>query len=47
MGSCGWDAGLTPVSPSEMAECKDGTVSYSTSFSGTCSHHGGVRYWFK
>jgi hypothetical protein len=46
-GACGWDVGLTPVSSSEMAECNDGTVSYSASFSGTCSHHGGVRYWFK
>lgn len=30
-----------------MAECKDGTISYSQNFRGTCSHHGGVRYWFK
>jgi hypothetical protein len=29
------------------AQCKDGTFSYSTHFSGTCSHHRGVRYWFK
>ncbi|GAA5018657.1 DUF3761 domain-containing protein [Kitasatospora paranensis] len=46
-GVCGWDVGLTPVSSSETAECNDGTVSYSATFSGTCSHHGGVRYWFK
>ncbi|SHL76411.1 DUF3761 domain-containing protein [Streptomyces yunnanensis] len=30
-----------------MAKCKDGTWSYSKRFSGTCSHHRGVRYWFK
>lgn len=47
VGSCGWDAGLTPVGADEMAQCKDGTPSYSASFSGTCSHHGGVLYWFK
>ncbi|MGI5259677.1 DUF3761 domain-containing protein [Streptomyces angustmyceticus] len=30
-----------------MAKCKDGTWSYSRHFSGTCSRHHGVRYWFK
>lgn len=30
-----------------MAKCKDGTYSYSAHFSGTCSHHHGVRYWYK
>ncbi|AEW93481.1 hypothetical protein SCATT_11100 [Streptantibioticus cattleyicolor NRRL 8057 = DSM 46488] len=29
------------------AKCKDGTFSFSAHFSGTCSHHRGVRYWFK
>ncbi|MFD8823865.1 DUF3761 domain-containing protein [Streptomyces sp. NPDC059605] len=29
------------------AQCKDGTYSYSETFRGTCSHHGGVRYWYK
>lgn len=29
------------------AECKDGTTSYAAKFRGTCSHHGGVRYWYK
>lgn len=29
------------------AKCKDGTYSYSAHFSGTCSHHHGVRYWYK
>ncbi|WP_441247101.1 DUF3761 domain-containing protein [Kitasatospora sp. McL0602] len=47
VGSCGWDAGLTPVSDSEMAQCKDGTPSFSATPSGTCSKHGGVEYWFK
>ncbi|MCX4902520.1 DUF1524 domain-containing protein [Streptomyces sp. NBC_00892] len=26
---------------------KDGTYSSSKTFRGTCSHHGGVRYWYK
>ena len=29
------------------AKCKDGTYSYSLHFSGTCSHHKGVRYWYR
>ncbi|MET9662605.1 DUF3761 domain-containing protein [Streptomyces sp. NPDC006510] len=29
------------------AQCKDGTCSSSKTFRGTCSHHGGVRYWYK
>ncbi len=28
------------------AKCNDGTVSYSAHHSGTCSHHGGVMFWF-
>lgn len=31
------------VEPS--AECYDGTLSYSLNNQGTCSHHGGVKYW--
>lgn len=27
------------------ATCRDGSVSYSASRSGTCSHHGGVATW--
>lgn len=27
------------------ARCKDGTYSYSSTRSGTCSHHGGVSAW--
>ena len=27
------------------ARCVDGTLSYSTHRSGTCSHHGGVAQW--
>jgi len=27
------------------AQCNDGTYSFSTHRSGTCSHHGGVRRW--
>ncbi|MDT0453727.1 DUF3761 domain-containing protein [Streptomyces hesseae] len=29
------------------AQCKDKTYSYSARFSGTCSHHRGVLYWYK
>ncbi|MFJ7200686.1 MULTISPECIES: DUF3761 domain-containing protein [unclassified Streptomyces] len=29
------------------AECKDVTYSSSKTFRGTCSRHGGVRYWYK
>jgi len=28
-----------------MAKCKDGSMSYSKTRSGTCSHHGGVASW--
>lgn len=28
------------------ALCTDGTCSESTSCSGTCSHHGGVKVWY-
>ncbi|GAA3196774.1 DUF3761 domain-containing protein [Streptomyces ramulosus] len=30
-----------------IAQCKDGSYSYSAHFRGTCSGHGGVRYWYK
>jgi hypothetical protein len=29
------------------ALCRDGTLSYSATHSGTCSHHGGVAVWYK
>ncbi|MET8747655.1 DUF3761 domain-containing protein [Streptomyces sp. NPDC004728] len=29
------------------AECNDRTTSYAAKFRGACSHHGGVRYWYK
>jgi len=39
-------AGATGASAAEpSATCKDGTVSYSASRSGTCAHHGGVAAW--
>lgn len=46
-GTCGWDAGVPPQASGETATCYDGTVSYSAHFSGTCSHHHGVEYWYK
>lgn len=42
---------VTPSSPTRigtpMAKCKDGSYSYSQHRQGTCSHHGGVAYWFR
>lgn len=32
-------------SGSPTAKCKDGTMSYSKTHSGTCSHHKGVAEW--
>jgi len=29
------------------AECRDGSYSFSANHRGTCSHHGGVKRWFK
>ncbi|MEV5205592.1 DUF3761 domain-containing protein [Streptomyces sp. NPDC053720] len=37
----------SPHPAGATAQCKDGTPSYSKTFRGTCSGHGGVRYWFK
>ncbi|MFB6879119.1 DUF3761 domain-containing protein [Streptomyces sp. NPDC056323] len=37
----------SPHPAGATAECKDGTTSYAAKFRGTCSHHGGVRYWYK
>jgi uncharacterized protein DUF3761 len=31
--------------PGATARCNDGTFSFSTTHSGTCSHHGGVAMW--
>jgi Protein of unknown function (DUF3761) len=31
--------------PGATARCRDGSYSYSTHHSGTCSHHGGVAVW--
>ncbi|MFL2756376.1 MAG: DUF3761 domain-containing protein [Dehalococcoidia bacterium] len=39
-----WKCAST-LNESPTAICKDGTVSYSTNRSGTCSHHGGVQTW--
>ena len=29
------------------AQCRDSSYSFSAHRSGTCSHHGGVRSWYK
>lgn len=45
-------APVAPVAPpaaagsDAMAQCKDGTLSYSLHHQGTCSHHGGVAIWY-
>jgi hypothetical protein len=35
----------TPLAYAQTAQCADGSTSYSASFRGTCSHHGGVAVW--
>ena len=37
------NTGATP--PGASARCRDGSYSFSTHRSGTCSHHGGVAIW--
>ena len=36
---------INPIG-SPTARCEDGSLSYSASRSGTCSHHGGVAVWY-
>ena len=36
-----------PDDGAPTALCKDGTYSYSATHSGTCSHHKGVKVWYK
>ncbi|MFF4653586.1 DUF3761 domain-containing protein [Streptomyces sp. NPDC001380] len=43
-GTC---AANRPHPRGATAQCKDGTYSYSAHFRGTCSHHRGVRYWYR
>lgn len=43
VGTC---AAGSPHPAGTTAECNDGTYSYSAHFRGTCSRHGGVRYWY-
>ena len=38
-------AALASPPPGATAQCRDGTYSYSTHHSGTCSYHGGVAVW--
>ncbi|MET8138156.1 DUF3761 domain-containing protein [Streptomyces sp. NPDC005251] len=44
VGSC---RANSPHPHGATARCKDGTYSYSKHFRGTCSHHHGVRYWYR
>ncbi|NUQ98990.1 MAG: DUF3761 domain-containing protein [Streptomyces sp.] len=55
-GSSGGDAtatcaphtvGTCAADSPHPAQCQDGSYSFSASFRGTCSHHGGVRYWYQ
>ncbi|MFC5906857.1 DUF3761 domain-containing protein [Streptacidiphilus monticola] len=46
-GLCGWTHHKRPANRYETALCRDNSLSYSRHSSGTCSHHHGVRYWFK
>jgi hypothetical protein len=46
-GVCGWTHHQKPRDKYETAKCVDATLSYSRHSQGTCSHHHGVRYWFK
>jgi hypothetical protein len=46
-GLCGWTHHQHPANRYETAQCRDLALSYSSHSSGTCSHHRGVRYWFK
>ncbi|MEW2133929.1 DUF3761 domain-containing protein [Streptomyces sp. NPDC005435] len=46
-GVCGWTHHQKPKDAYETAKCKDASVSYSKHSQGTCSHHRGVKYWFK
>ncbi|MET8413032.1 DUF3761 domain-containing protein [Streptomyces sp. NPDC005195] len=46
-GLCGWTHRQRPQNKTETAKCKDASLSYSRHAQGTCSHHHGVRYWFK
>jgi hypothetical protein len=47
VSSCGWTHHHKPANKYETAKCKDAALSYSRHSQGTCSHHHGVRYWFK
>ncbi|MFJ2399508.1 DUF3761 domain-containing protein [Streptomyces sp. NPDC087843] len=46
-GLCGWTHHQKPKNKTETAKCKDASLSYSRHSQGTCSHHHGVKYWFK
>jgi hypothetical protein len=44
VGSCNANS---PHPRGATAQCRDGTYSYSKHFSGTCSRHHGVKYWYR
>ncbi|WP_265737745.1 DUF3761 domain-containing protein [Actinacidiphila oryziradicis] len=45
VGTC---AAGSPHPAGAMAQCTDGSISFSAHFQGTCSRHGGgVEYWYQ
>jgi Protein of unknown function (DUF3761) len=45
-GQCIQDPTQAPTAPpGASAQCRDGSYSFSTHHSGTCSSHGGVATW--
>ncbi len=45
-GNPATDATTVETHSGASAKCVDGTLSYSASHRGTCSHHGGVAIWY-
>ncbi|MFF3000088.1 DUF3761 domain-containing protein [Streptomyces sp. NPDC057950] len=46
-GLCGRTHHQKPKNKTVTAKCKDASLSYSQHSQGTCSHHHGIKYWFK
>lgn len=45
--SSGSSSGGSGIPAGAMAQCNDGSISYSQHHQGTCSHHGGVAVWYR
>ncbi|MGW0730802.1 DUF3761 domain-containing protein [Streptomyces mirabilis] len=46
-GTTGVCKANSPHPRGATAKCKDSTWSYSAHARGTCSHHRGVKYWYR